>query len=784
MSSSPTGRLVGTRVKRKEDVRILTGQGRYIDDVNHRGLLSAYFVRSVVPHGRITSIDVETARAVPGVVAVYTGADMAAMTNPVNLLPPMPNLVGPTFPVLAVDTVRHVGDPVALVIATDRYVAEDAGGLVDVDYDVLDAVVSCDDAFADGAPQLFEEVPGNLIYSDEAAFGDVDDAFAQADRIITDVIDQHRWSCVPMEGRGGVATFDASTGSLVYEASTQSTHLLRIMLAGFTNQPINQLRVVANDIGGAFGLKFTICREDIAVCAAAKKLGGAVKWTEDRHENLTASGSAREEKLTLEAAVRNDGTLLGMRVTMAMNLGAYPGMASAFAIPKQILFMLPGPYKVPAYSYAVKVAATNKSTYVALRGPWAVETLIRERLMDKIAHELGISPVDLRRKNLITLADQPHPMGTGVPIESVTAAETFERLVSKFDLDEIRAEQAAARAEGRLLGFGFATAHEPAPGTADYWANIGFPMAEEPMRVRIEADGKVTAFTPQVPHGQGHETTLAQVIADEMGVGFEDVRIVFGDTDATPYSMMGTAGSKAAMMATGAATVATREVRSKVLEIAAHMLEASPADLQIENSVVSVSGVPSSAVPLAQIAMGAMLAPGLMPTGVDLKLQSDTVYDGETGGWSSGSHACWIEVDPDTGKIEITRYVVVEDCGTMINPGVVDGQVYGAVAMGLGGMLLEHAAYGEDGQYVAATFMDYLMPSAPEVPEIEIDHLEFQAPTMIGPRGVGEGGTVIAPAALMNAIDDVVRQVGGTRIEATPVTPTRMLEALGVISRG
>jgi carbon-monoxide dehydrogenase large subunit len=781
--SSPTARLVGARIKRKEDLRILTGKGRYIDDVHERGQLSAYFVRSVVPHGRITRIDAEAARAMPGVAAVYTGADMAAMTNPVNLLPPMPGLVGPTFPVLAVDTVRLVGDPVALVIATDRYLAEDAGAMVDIDYDVLDPVVSCDDAFAEGAPQLFEDVPGNLIFTDEATFGDIDEAFAQADRIVTDVLDQHRWSCVPMEGRGGIATYDSSTGALTYEASTQSTHLLRIMLAGFTNQPINQLRVVANDIGGAFGLKFTVCREDIAVCAAAKKLGAAVKWTEDRHENLTSSGSAREEKLTLEAAVRDDGTLLGLRVTMAMNLGAYPGMASAFAIPKQILFMLPGPYKVPAYSYAVKVAATNKSSYVALRGPWAVETLVRERLMDKIADELGMSPVDLRRKNLITLADQPYPMGAGFPIESVTAAETFERLVTKFDPAAIRAEQEAARAEGRLLGFGMATAFEPAPGTAAYWANIGFPMAAEPMRVRIEADGDVTAFTAQVPHGQGHETTLAQVIADEMGVGFDDVRVVFGDTDATPYSMMGTAGSKAAMMATGAATVATREVKAKVLEIAAHMLEASPADLQIEGSVVSVKGVPSSGVPLAQIAMGAMLAPGLMPPGVDLKLQADTEYDGETGGWSSGSHACWVEIDPDTGKIEIKRYLVVEDCGTMINPGVVDGQVFGAVAMGLGGMLLEHSAYGPDGQYVAATFMDYLMPSAPEVPEIEIDHLEYQAPTMIGPRGVGEGGTVIAPAALMNAIDDALRQVGGTRIEATPVTPTRILEAMGVIPR-
>lgn len=780
-SGSVIGGLVGARVKRKEDVRILTGQGRYIDDVAERGTLTCCFVRSGVPYGRIARIDVEAARGVEGVTAVITGAEMAEYTNPINLGAPIPGLNSPSYPALAVDTVRHVGEPVALVVAADRYVAEDAAALVDIEYELLDPVVTSAQALADGAPQLFEEAPGNVIYSGGFSVGEVEEAFAQADHVVTDRFDQHRWSPVPMEGRGGVATYDRSTGALTYEASTQTTHLLRLLLAGFINQPINQLRVIANDIGGGFGLKFSMYREDVALCAAAKHLGASIKWVEDRQENLTAAGGARDESLELEAAVRADGTLLGLRVKMTMNQGAYPIMPPSAVVTNIAGYTLPGPYRLPAYSFATTVAATNKASYVSLRGPWAVETVVRERLLDKIAKEVGVSPIEIRKRNLLPLSEQPATMGSGVTLDGVTAAETFERLASMVDLDEIRAEQERARAEGRLLGFGVGTFIEPAPGTPEFWGKIGFPFSPEPTRVRIEPDGRVTAFTPQVPHGQGHETTFAQVVADEMGVAFEDVRIVFGDTDATQFSMFGTGGSRAGMMATGGMMVASQEVRKRVIDIAAHLLEANPDDLQIADSVVSVKGAPDAAVPLAQIAMGCYMAPAMMPEGVDLNLEAVGVYDGEGGGWGQGSHACWVEIDPDTGKIEIKRYLVVEDCGKMINPGVVDGQVIGGVAMGIGGMLLEHSAYGEDGQYLAATFMDYLLPSAPEVPEIEIEHLEFESEKMVGSRGVGEGGTVLAPAALLNAIDDALAQAGGSRITATPATPTRVLEALGVL---
>jgi carbon-monoxide dehydrogenase large subunit len=781
-AGSAVGGLVGARVKRKEDVRILTGQCRYVDDVQERDVLACYFVRSSVPHGRIVSVDVDAARELEGVTSVITGPEMAEFTYPLNLAAPIPGLNSPAYPALAVDRVRYVGEPVALVVATNRYVAEDAAGLIDIEYDPLEPVVTSERALAVGAPQLFDDVPGNVVYSGEFTVGDVDTAFIQADHVVTDRLDQHRWACVPMEGRGGVATYDRATGQLTYEASTQSTHLLRLLVAGFIQQPVHLMRVVANDIGGGFGLKFSIYREDVALCAAAKRLGASIKWVEDRNENLLAAGGARDESVEVEAAVRSDGTILGIRARMVMNQGAYPIMPPSAVVANLAGYLLPGPYRVPAYSFSAKVACTNKASYVSLRGPWAVETLVRERLLDVVARELEMSPLVVRERNLIPLSEQPQPMGSGVTLEGVTSAETFERLVSMVQGDEARALCQEAERAGKLVGFGVSTFMEPAPGTPEFWEKIGFPFSSEPTRLRVEPDGRVTAFTPQVPHGQGHQTTLAQVIADELGVAFDDVNVVYGDTNATPFTMIGTGGSKAGMMATGGVMTAAREVKSRILEIASHMLEASPEDLEMVDSKVLVRGVPSSALALGDIAMGCYMAPGMMPKGVDLNLEATGHYEGEGGGWGQGSHACWVAIDPDTGKVEILRYLVVEDCGRMINPAIVDGQIVGGVAMGIGGMLLEHSAYDNDGQYIAGTFLDYLMPSTHDVPDVQIEHMEIETGTMVGSRGVGEGGTVLAPAALMNAIDDCIARAGGTRITRTPVTPTRVLESLGVIA--
>ncbi|MFD9666271.1 xanthine dehydrogenase family protein molybdopterin-binding subunit [Rhodococcus sp. NPDC059968] len=773
--------LVGARIGRKEDVRLLTGAGRYVSDVQDRSMLHCYFLRSTVAHARITSIDVTAARELEGVVHIFTGADMSAITNDLNFALPIPGLHCPSYPAIARDVVRFVGEPVALVVAENRYLAEDAAGLITVGYEVLEPVMSTTAGLADGAPQLFDDVPGNIIHSDDQLFGDIEAAFSMADHVVTESFSQHRWAPVPMEGRGGVATFDRGTGQLTYEASTQTTHTLRFVLAELINHPIHQIRVTANDIGGSFGLKFSVYREDVALCAAAKHLGAVLKWVEDRHENLTAAGGAREEQVNIEAAVTSNGTLLGLRVAVLLDHGAYPINLPSTLFPGLMRMCLPGPYRLPAYQFSHKIVATNKASYVSLRGPGAVETIVRERLLDKIAQEVGISPVEVRRRNMLTLDDQPTKMITNVTLENVTAAETFETLVERIDLDTIARDQEQARSEGRLIGFGLSTHINPEPGTPDFWAGAGFPFCAEPARLRIEIDGKVTVFTPQVPHGQSHETTFAQLIGDELGVAFEDVRVVWGDTDATPFGMIGTGASRAGTMASGAIVLASRELKRRILDIASAMLEANVDDLQIENGIVSVKGAPGASVPMAQIAMGCYLAPEQMPPGANTDLEYVASYDGENGGFSQASHACWVEIDQETGMVEIIRFLVVEDCGRVINPAVVDGQVIGGIAMGIGGMMYEHSAYGDDGQYLSSTFMDYLMPTAADVPEIEIEHLEFETDKMIGSRGVGEGGTVLAPAALLCAIDDALAQVGRGRVFETPITPTRILELLGVL---
>ncbi|MDN5856896.1 MAG: xanthine dehydrogenase family protein molybdopterin-binding subunit, partial [Actinomycetia bacterium] len=500
---------------------------------------------------------------------IFTGADMSAITEDLSFAQPIPGLHSPSYPAIAHDVVRYVGEPVALIVAESRYLAEDAAELIEIEYETLDPVMSTAAGLAEGAPELFGEVvPGNVVHADEQVFGDIEAAFAQADHVVTESFDGHRWACNPMEGRGGVATYERGSGQLTYEVSTQTTHTLRFLVAGWVRQPIHKFRVTANNIGGGFGLKFSPYREDVAVCAAAKAIGGCVKWAEDRNEHLIAAGGAREEQLALEAAVTADGTLLGLRVSMDMDAGAYPIMPPTSVVAGLVRTTLPGPYKLPAYQFSHRIVSTNKASYVSLRGPWAVETLVRERLMDKIAQTCGITPVEVRQRNLITLADQPTKMITNVTLENVTAAETFAKLAELIDLDTIRREQEAARAEGRLVGFGVGTFIEPAPGTLEFWTAVGFPFGAEPARIRIEIDGKVSVFTPQTPHGQSHETTLSQLVADELGVGFDDIRVVYGDTDATPFSMLGTGGSRAATMASGAVVYGARELRSRILDIA------------------------------------------------------------------------------------------------------------------------------------------------------------------------------------------------------------------------
>ena len=778
-------RNVGARVHRVEDPRILTGRGRYVDDVVLPGMLHAAFLRSYVPHGRLLSVDVEEARQLPGVVAVYTGVDIERLTNPevagtVTMMNLIPGLHSPGFHPLATDKVRHVGDPIALVVAESRYIAEDALELIIEDVEPLDPVVTFHDGLDESKPPIWDEVGHNVNLKMPIPMGgDVEGAFERADRVVRATIAVHRHQPVPMECRALVADWDAGAEQLTVHASTQSPHQFRLMLPALVDVPSEKIRVLSADVGGGFGLKNGIYREDVAVVAASKDLGRPVKWIEDRIEHLTVGGQAREEMADVEVAVTDEGVLLGARLGVKVNVGAYladpfPMSSMAFAIPG----FFQGPMRLEALEADSTVVFSNKATYVSYRGPWATGDFLRERTLDVVADELGIDRVEIRRRNYVIRDEPPLAMLNGKPFTGITARECLDEAATAIGWEGFRARQEQARAEGRHLGIGIASYIEGAPGPKAP-NDAGDPLGDETTYLSLGDDGKVVVITRQQPHGQGHQTTLTQVAADELGVRMEDVEIRWGDTDVTPVALIGTGGSRAATMANGSVLHGSRDLRAKILAVAAELMEASAADPEIRDSVVSVRGTPTAQMTLVELARVVAEEPDRIPEGTDADLSVTNTYDGGRSGWSGGTHACIVEVDVETGLVEIERYVVVEDCGLAVNPAIVDGQIRGGVAQGIGAVLLEHAAYGEDGQYLAASFMDYLMPTSTVVPPIEIHHLD---PVLTDPdvnfRGVGEGGMIVSPATVVSAIEDALSAFD-VKVREQHLPPCRIVELVG-----
>src|SRR5689334_21711825 len=775
MAAIAAERSTGASIKRSEDPRILTGAGRYVDDIKLPGMLHAAFVRSPLAHARVLSIDVSAARELPGVVAVLTGAEIEEITVPgPDALMALIGGEGPTpeFTLLATDKVRFAGDPVAIVIAESRYLAEDGCELVEVEYDDLPPVTNASFALDPSSPPLFANLGDNIASPhSRREFGDVSATFTGADRVMDFRIGVHRHQNVPMEGRGCVASYDADRDVMTVHAATQSVHVSKIAVAMRLGMEQDKVRVLAGDIGGSFGLKIGASREELAAAAASRALRRPVKWVEDRGENLTTSGQAREESFDVRAAISNDGDLLGLDVKMVIDTGAYPGMGTM--VPGIVEAMLPGPYKLAALGFESTAAITNKASYVAYRGPWASETFVRERILDLIAKDLGLDPVEIRLRNVAPRTDPPTMMITGRPLVGVTSKESLERVAQLVDLPAFRRRQEQARAQGRYLGIGMATFIEAAPGPRAPGGPSG-PMGLESMRLRLEEDGIVALFTGQMPHGQSHQTTLAQIAADEFGVPFSQVRVVIGDSDVVPFGLTG--GSRSATMTGGVALHGARQLKAKVLDFAAHLMEASAQDLLISDGNVWVRGDPASAIPVSEIAGRA--ASGSFGDDVDAELQVEATFDGGEGGWSGGTHCAIVEVDAETGIVKVERYVAVEDCGALINPAVVEGQIRGGIAQGIGAVLLERSAYAEDGSFQSATFMDYLMPTACDVPRIEIEHLEtVPLDADVNFRGVGEGGMIVAPPTVVNAIEDALSPFG-VRIYEQHLPPARILELI------
>ena len=712
---------------------------------------------------------------------MLTGADLEEITVPGP--DPLLALIGgggpiPEYTLLATDKVRFMGDPVAIVVAESRYLAEDGCELVEVDYEDLPPVASAALALDAGSPPLFANLGNNIVGPHKRSeHGDVSGTFASADRVGEFRIDVHRHQNVPMEGRGCVASYDADSGALTVHAATQSVHVTRMGVAMRLGVEPDTVHVLAGDIGGSFGLKIGASREELAVAAASRALGRPVKWVEDRSENLMASGHAREESFDVRAAVSNDGDLLGLDVKMVIDTGAYPVMGTM--VPAIIEMMLPGPYKLAALGFESTAVTTNKASYVAYRGPWASETFVRERVLDLLAKDLGLDPLEIRLRNLAPRTDPPFIMATGRPLVGVTSRESLERVAQIVDIPAFRRRQAEERTRGRYLGIGLATFIEAAPGPRSPEGPSG-PMGLEFMRLRLAEDGIVTLFTGQMPHGQSHQTTLAQIAADEFGVPFEQVRVVVGDSDVVPFGMTG--GSRSATMTGGVALHGARQLRAKVLDFASLLMEASARDLEITDGLVLVRGDPDSAIPVAEVARQA--ASGQFGADVDTNLEVEASFDGGEGGWSVGSHCAIVEVDVETGIVKVERYVAAEDCGALINPAVVEGQIRGGIAQGIGAVLLERSAYDQDGNYQSATFMDYLLPTACDIPRIEIEHLEtVPLDADVNFRGVGEGGMIVAPPTLVNAIEDALAPFG-VRIYEQHLPPARILELIAAADAG
>jgi aerobic carbon-monoxide dehydrogenase large subunit len=763
------GRFAGARVPRVEDARLLTGTGTFVDDVSRPGMLHSCFVRSPFARARIEGIDTREAAAIPGVHAVLVAADLNPSAREqwhTSIGPAVPEAPRPP---LAEDEVRFVGDPVALVVAVNRYVAEDAADLVVVDYAPMEAVVDYA-APGTGDVAVHAGTPGNVIGELGGPPPDeVDAVFASAAHVLTETFRQHAYAPVPMETRGLVVEWSPASGEMTIWASTQVPHEVRLFCSRLLGVPEHRVRVVMRDTGGGFGQKVLVQREEMCLMLAAREIAAPIKWIEDRRENLMAAGQSRHEHATARLAFDDDGTMLGAALEHVQDAGAYPtpwpvGTAAAVGM------LFPGPYRIPSATFRCTAMFSNTVGRTAYRGPWQFESVAREVLLDIAARQLGIDPIELRRRNLLGQSDLPYASATGFVYDHVTPLESFEQALALLDYDAFRREQAAARADGRYLGVGTCTFIEPTtPGFGVY--------GTEGATIRIEPSGAVNVYVAGGSTGNSIETTVVQLVADALGVDIADVSTIQGDTAITPFGA-GTGGSRSASMTAGAVAETAGLLRERILAIAAHRLEAAVEDLELADGRVSVRGTPSAAITYAEIARIAYLSPYELPPGTPAGLEASGRYTAASPqAWTNATHVCTCEVDVATGHVELLRYIVSEDCGPMINPAVVDGQIDGGTVQGIGGALYEHLVYDSDGNPLTTTFLDYLLPTATEVPVIEHAHLETPGPGPGGYKGVGEGGAIGAPPAVVNAVADALAPFGVT-ITEQPLHPSRIVELL------
>lgn len=762
-------KLVGQRVKRREDPRLIQGAATYVDDIKIAGMLHLAFKRSDVAHGRITKVDTSAAEAMEGVEAVFTGAQIAEFLGPMPIGTPFPS---PPHHAVAPEVVRYAGEPVAVVVAGDRYLARDAADAIVVSYETLPAVVDTELAMTGKPVVIHKDFPNNLAVplvpggTGVGADGSVDDsaidkAFAEAEVVISQRMLNQRLAPSAIEPRGVVAHYEPGRGTMTIWSSTQNPHILRTMIAAMNGLGQDQVRAVAPEVGGGFGAKINIYGEEYVAAAISKRLGLPIKWTEDRSEAFVATTHGRDILAYVDLAARRDGTVVGLKMRLIADIGAYNMLLTA-AVPTLTMLMVNGTYQIPAIRVNLTEVFTNKTPTDAYRGAGRPEaTYFVERAMDMLARELKMDPADLRRKNFIQPNQFPYATQMGAVYDSGDYEKALDLALKNANWTGLKAERDAARAEGRLVGLGLAMYVEVCGlGPSSSLPTGGW----EHSQVTIERDGRISATTGASPHGQGNETTFAQMLADQFGVPLEHVTILHGDTSVVKQGI-GTFGSRSQAVGGTALHLAGGKVKTKMAKFAAALMEANDEDLVFEHGKIFVKGAPASAKSFAEVASYAYV-PVPLPAGLEPGLSEEAFFEPANNTYPFGCHISMLEVDRETGEPKLLKLVAVDDAGNLINPMIVDGQIHGGLAQGIGQAMIEEVVYNADGQLVTGSFMDYAIPRATDFPRFELDNTFTPTPVNpLGAKGVGEAGTLGSTPCIVAAAVDALSGFGVTHID-------------------
>ena len=777
MTAATTTTYIGVRVPRKEDPRLITGAGMFTDDVTLAGMTYLSLVRSPHAHARIRRIDTAAAKQEPGVVAVLTGKDLEA-TGVLPVFITVPSMSGSKHMPIATDKVRYAGDAVAAVLAETRDAAKRGADAITVDYEPLPVVVDATKALEPGAPIVHEELKSNLVFTYPVKGGDIDKAFRDAEVKVTLRLVNQRLIPNAMEPRAAVAKFEA--GELTLWSTTQIPHFVQLIVSLNLGLSQNKVRVIAPEVGGGFGSKLQVYAEELIVGHLAKTLGRPVKWTEDRREGYLATIHGRDHVSDVELAAKRDGTILGLRVRTVANVGAYL-QAFAPGIPTILhVFIVPGAYRIPAFDYEMRGAYTNTTPVDAYRGAGRPEAAyVIERAIDRLADEIGMDPAEVRRKNFIPPDAFPFNTISGITYDSGDYAPALDRALAMADYKGFEKRRAEAKARGNYRGIGISSYVEIcglAPSKANSALGVGWGGYES-ARIRVHPTGAVQVFTGTSPHGQGHETSWAQIAADALGVSPNDIEVRHGDTFESPGMGVGTFGSRSLAVGGIAVHKAAEKVREKVIQIGAHLLEASPDDVVVQGGKVFVKGVPDKAKNFGDISMAAYLANNL-PEGMEPGLEATVYYDPPNFTFPFGTHIAEVEIDGETGAVQIVNYSACDDCGRQINPMIVEGQLHGGITQGIGQALYESAVYDDNGQLLSGSMMEYHVPTAENVPAFKLDHtVTLTSTNPLGVKGIGEAGTIGSTPAAANAVIDALSPLGIKHLDM-PLTPEKIWRAI------